>query len=181
MTEAALTCANHPDRETRLRCNRCNKPICVSCAVQTPVGYRCRKCVRGQQQAFETAGNPDLGIAAVVAAAGAGVATPLLSFLGFWGLLFAPVAGVVIAEVVGAAVRRRRSRRLPWAAGVGAGAGVLIYGGLRAAPLGLLLIGGAGELGAGFLARAGLSLLWPLAYGGLIIGALVARLRGIRL
>ncbi len=41
------TCANHPERETGLRCNRCGKPICSQCAVQTPVGYRCRECVRG--------------------------------------------------------------------------------------------------------------------------------------
>ena len=181
MTEAVLTCANHPDRETGLRCNRCNRPICVSCAVQTPVGYRCRECVRGQQQVFETAGNLDLGIGAIVAAAGTGVATPLVSLLGFWGFLLAPVAGGVIAEVVRTAVRRRRSRRLPWTAGVGAGAGVLIYAGLRAAPLGLLLVGGASNFGVGFLARAGLNLLWPLAYGGLMIAAMLARLRGVRL
>ena len=36
----SLTCANHPDRETLLRCNKCGKPICISCAVRTPVGYR---------------------------------------------------------------------------------------------------------------------------------------------
>jgi len=52
---------------------------------------------------------------------------------------------------------------------------------LRAAPLGLLLFGGASNFGVGFLARAGLNLLWPLAYGGLMIAAMLARLRGVRL
>jgi hypothetical protein len=66
-------------------------------------------------------------------------------------------------------------------AGIGAAAGVLLYAGLRAAPLGLLLLGGAANLSARGLGGAGLSLLWPLLYGGLMIGSLVARLQGIRL
>ena len=34
-------CANHSDRETGLRCNRCDKFICAECASKTPVGYSC--------------------------------------------------------------------------------------------------------------------------------------------
>ena len=47
-----MYCANHPDTETLLRCNKCNKPICLKCAVQTPVGYRCKECVREQQDVY---------------------------------------------------------------------------------------------------------------------------------
>ncbi len=43
---AALRCANHPDVETRLRCSRCGKPICLRCVIQTPVGGRCKECAR---------------------------------------------------------------------------------------------------------------------------------------
>jgi len=181
MTEAVLTCYVHPDRPTNLRCNRCNRPICVSCAIQTPVGYRCRECIRGQQQVFETAGRLDFAIAGVIGGVSTAFATPLLSALGFWGFLLAPVVGGAIAEIIRAAVRRRRSRRLPLVAGIGAAAGVLLYAGLRAAPFGLLLLGGGAELGGRALGGVGLSLLWPLVYGGLMIGSLVARLRGIRL
>jgi hypothetical protein len=39
-----------PDRETYLRCNRCERHICTSCAVLTPTGYRCKNCVRGAQK-----------------------------------------------------------------------------------------------------------------------------------
>lgn len=170
MTETVLVCANHPDRETSLRCNRCGKPICVSCAVQTPVGYRCKECVRGQQAAFETAGYPRLGMAAVIAGVGAGFGSFFLGFLGFWGLLLAPVAGGAIAEVVRWSVRRRRSRRLPTAAAAGAAMGVLAHAALRYLPL--LLLGGA---------RFGLGLLWPVVHGVLMVGALYGRLRGIRL
>jgi hypothetical protein len=176
LTEASLVCAFHPDRVTSLRCNRCDKLICISCAVQTPVGYRCRECVRGQQAAFETANNLHLAAAAIVAAAGAGIAVALLSSIGFFGLLIAPLAGGGIAEVVRWSVRGSRSRRLPWAAAAGAASGVLIYGVISIAPP-LLLFG----LNFRLLASAGIMLLWPAAYGALMIGTLYARLKGIRL
>ncbi|MCX7852602.1 MAG: hypothetical protein N2383_07425 [Caldilineales bacterium] len=117
---AALTCANHPDRSTMLRCNRCNKPICVECAVLTPVGYRCRECVRGQQDKFYTATTVDR-----VLAYGAALASGLVlglavlvgaSFLrfGFFAWLIAfflgSAAGGGLAELVWMAARRRRSR-----------------------------------------------------------------------
>ena len=53
MTESPnekMYCYNHPQRETVLRCNRCERPMCTSCAVLTPTGYRCKECVRGQQK-----------------------------------------------------------------------------------------------------------------------------------
>jgi hypothetical protein len=177
MTETAVFCANHPARETTLRCNRCGKPICASCAVRTPVGYRCRECVRGQQAVFDTAGGAALAVAAVVSAIGAGLALVPLSFLGFWGLLLAPVAGGALAEVVRWAVRRRRHRRLALSAAVGAGVGVALNLLVQGAPWLLLALSEDPTLGAG----AALSLLWPLGYGALLIGTLYSRLRGIRL
>ncbi|MGC9334733.1 MAG: B-box zinc finger protein, partial [Anaerolineae bacterium] len=54
-----LYCANHPNVETLLRCNRCGKPICTRCAVSTPVGYRCRECVGQQQSSFYPGGTLD--------------------------------------------------------------------------------------------------------------------------
>ena len=53
-TTETLYCYVHPTRETALRCNNCNRPICAACAVRTPIGYRCRECVKGQQKAFDT-------------------------------------------------------------------------------------------------------------------------------
>ncbi len=41
-----IHCANHPDRETLLRCNKCGKPICPECAIRHPVGLRCRECAQ---------------------------------------------------------------------------------------------------------------------------------------
>ncbi|MFN8457573.1 MAG: rhomboid family intramembrane serine protease [Anaerolineae bacterium] len=43
--EEALCCYRHPQVETSLHCNRCNKPICAKCAQRTPVGFRCPDCM----------------------------------------------------------------------------------------------------------------------------------------
>lgn len=39
-------CAFHPNVETRLACGKCGQYICPRCIVQTPVGARCRDCVK---------------------------------------------------------------------------------------------------------------------------------------
>lgn len=40
------TCYRHPDRETYLRCSRCDRPICPDCMRSAPVGQQCVECVR---------------------------------------------------------------------------------------------------------------------------------------
>jgi membrane associated rhomboid family serine protease len=40
-------CFRHPDRETYLRCSRCDRSICTDCMVTAPVGFQCPECVRG--------------------------------------------------------------------------------------------------------------------------------------
>jgi hypothetical protein len=74
-----LYCANHPQTETTLRCNRCEKPICTKCAVLTPTGYRCKECVKSQQKTFDTAQLIDYPLAFIVAGG-----------LAFLGSLFIP-------------------------------------------------------------------------------------------
>lgn len=37
-------CAKHTKAVTRLRCGRCEAPICPKCAVYSPAGTRCRAC-----------------------------------------------------------------------------------------------------------------------------------------
>ncbi|WP_328463785.1 rhomboid family intramembrane serine protease [Actinoplanes sp. NBC_00393] len=49
MSEAPSTtpvCYRHPDRETLLRCSRCDRPICTSCMNDAVVGHHCPECVK---------------------------------------------------------------------------------------------------------------------------------------
>lgn len=179
MTETSLLCANHPNRETTLRCNRCEKPICAQCAVQTPVGYRCRECVRGQQKVFDNSISIDYPIAAIVSLIGVAIATAVLDFLGFWGLFVAPVVGGGVAEIIRWAVRRRRSRRLPLVAVISGAVGVLIYLGVTFIPYLSYYIFSSNS---GFGGWGGLLLnfAWPIGYGFLILSTMYYRLRGLR-
>ena len=112
MTEdEVLYCVNHPNVETRLRCNKCGAPICPKCAVRTPVGFRCPQCVRSQQAVFYTATSLDYVVAAVVGLVASTVAAFIMGRLGiFLALLLGPVAGGVIAEAVRWATGRRCGR-----------------------------------------------------------------------
>jgi hypothetical protein len=179
VVDDTLYCANHPQTPTQLRCNKCGKPICTKCAVRTPVGYRCRECVRGQQAVFETALWYDYLVAAVIALPIGAISAAILGRLGFFMFFLAPVAGGITAELVRAAVRRRRGRYLTMAA---AGAFLLGCLGITVLPFaGLMLLALAnGQNPFSVLdPRLLLSLLFPLIYAALSTSTLYARLRGI--
>ncbi|NIM93032.1 MAG: hypothetical protein GTO18_04890 [Anaerolineales bacterium] len=178
MTDAPLVCANHPNRETSLRCNRCEKPICSSCAVLTPVGYRCKECVRGQQSAFDTSTLADYGITFVISAVGVGLGVFVSRFLGFWGFLLAPAIGGGLAEIIKRILRGRRSRRLPYVAAAGGVLGTLPFL-LPQFIVFILAILGVIDLNG----WGGFSIynLFPLGYSFLMISTLFYRLRGVQL
>lgn len=112
-------CANHPNTETSLRCNRCDKLICAKCAVRTPTGYRCRECVRGQQKTFDTAQWQDIPLALLVTIPLSFLGSLISGVLGFFVLFIAPIAGTIIAEVTRTITKRRRSQRLFLAVAIG--------------------------------------------------------------
>ena len=135
MTESTtipLFCYVHPTRETALRCNNCNRPICAACAIRTPIGYRCRECVKGQQKAFDTSEWYDYVTGFTVAALLSAVASFLVTLIGGFGFLGwfliaagASTAGVAIAEGVRLVTRKRRSRPLFITVAVGVVLGAL--------------------------------------------------------
>lgn len=164
-------CYNHPDRETMLRCNRCNRPICTSCAVLTPTGYRCKQCVRGQQKVFDTAQWIDYPLAVVIAAVLAFLGSLAAQVLGFFTLFIAPVVGVIIAGAVRWAVRKRRSRLLFQ----------LAAGGALVGALPLLLIDLIAVLYAGAGVYSLFGLIWPAVYAFLVVSTTYYRLSGIQI
>lgn len=114
MTE--LTCYKHPDRPTLLRCNKCERPICASCSVRTPTGYRCKDCISGQQRVFDTAQWSDYVIVFFTGAFLSGFASLLIlaisSFIWFLTIPLSPLAGVTIANIARRFVKGRHSRWL---------------------------------------------------------------------
>lgn len=122
MTETISTatyCYAHPGRETSLRCKRCERYICTSCAVGTPTGYMCKDCVKTHQKSFDTAEWYDYALGFITASLLSGAAAFLVTLIGgigFFGWFLiaagAPVAATAITESVRFVTRRHRSRSL---------------------------------------------------------------------
>jgi hypothetical protein len=109
---AETFCEVHPNRETSLRCNRCDRLMCTECAVLTPTGYRCKECVRSQQKVFDTTLWYDYVIAVVVAGVLSFIGSWIALRIGWFTILLAPGVGVLIAEAVRFLTGRRRSPAL---------------------------------------------------------------------
>jgi hypothetical protein len=175
MTETTNTlyCANHPGTETGLRCNRCEKPICIKCAVHTPTGYRCQECVRTQQKVFETAQWLDYPLGFIVAMIISYIGSLIVPRLGFFVFFLSPLVGVIIAEVTRFVTRRRRSKQLFLVISAGA-----LFGGLITLLIGLIplfFVSMQTEMIFGSL----VSFLWHGAYVIMVTTTVYARVSGL--
>ncbi len=170
MSEVLSYCENHPDRETSLRCNRCNKLICSQCAIQTPTGYRCEECVHGQQKVFNTAQTQDYVLSFAITAFLSYIAALIASRIGLFTIFLAPAAGTIIAEAVRRVVNRRRSKQLFQVA----------LGGIVLGAVPFLLFPFLGIFfGAGLSSL--FSLLWPGLYLAIAASTAYYRMSGIQL
>jgi hypothetical protein len=165
-----LYCANHPQRETYLRCNRCEKPICSQCAVSTPTGYRCKECVRGQQKVYATATAIDYPIAVVIAGVLSFIGSLIATVIGFFIIIIGPVIGLIVTEVIRWSVKKRRSPSLFLVAAISAAIGSLP----------LVIIDLIGLVGLGFHGNI-LGLVWQVVYSVMITTTVYYRLSGIQL
>ncbi len=114
-----MACYRHPDRSTSLRCYNCQKPICISCANKTPVGYMCPDCVRQAEDAFFNNKPTDYLIAALVSFPISLLAGYILANFGrgfFIYIIIFLVSGAVggfIGRITKRAIGNRRGRYLP--------------------------------------------------------------------
>ncbi|MBV6397539.1 MAG: hypothetical protein HFACDABA_03153 [Anaerolineales bacterium] len=182
MTDSTLTCYVHPTRPTVLRCNNCERPICVSCAIRTPTGYRCKECVRGQQKIFDTAQWSDYVIVFFTGAILSGIASVLVSivtsFIWFLAIPLAPLAGVTIGNIARRFVKGRHSKWLNFLFGAS-----IILGAL---PM-ILVLGFGGVMTASSYASANPSvgifsfgpLFWQIVYLVLAAPAAYSQFSGL--
>ncbi|MAT97592.1 MAG: hypothetical protein CL608_10655 [Anaerolineaceae bacterium] len=119
--EYELVCYRHPKRPTSLRCYNCNKPICSSCAIKTPVGYSCPDCIREKEDIFFNARPIDYIIAPAIGLVLSLVAGYLVSRFSLGGGFFTYIIMFFVGGIVGRfigqlskqAIGRRRGRYLP--------------------------------------------------------------------
>lgn len=107
--EEITYCEVHPDRETGLRCNKCERYMCAQCAVQTPIGYRCRECVRQVEDKFYKGTQQDYVVGFAVAVGISIIAGAIASALGF--ILFSIILGLPVGGAISEAVMRSTERR----------------------------------------------------------------------
>lgn len=120
--DGELRCAYHPHTPTRLRCGRCDKPVCAQCVATTSVGLRCRDCARARPTVTYQADTTTLVralAAGLVAALALGAAWGRWIDVGLrrgapydWSFWFALLLGFGVAETVSWAANRKRGTTL---------------------------------------------------------------------
>src|SRR3954451_6627924 len=98
--DGQMFCYRHPDRETWVRCGRCDRPICVKCSIQGPVGFRCRDCGLMKNDPLTTFRPAQLGLAVGVSLLAGTVAGVIAGQLGFFSIVVSYFAGGLIVEAV---------------------------------------------------------------------------------
>jgi hypothetical protein len=96
--DGPLYCYRHPKSETYVRCGRCDQPICPKCAVQGPVGFRCRQCGLVKSATLSSFTPQQLLLGSGIALGGGGIVGYLGGSIGFYSIFIAFFAGAFIAE-----------------------------------------------------------------------------------
>jgi len=131
-----LYCYRHPKSETYVRCGRCDQPICPKCAVQGPVGFRCRQCGLVKSATLSSFTPQQLALGIGASFGGGAILGFLGGQIGFYSIFVAFFGGGLIAEAMvrGTGIKRGPIMRL------------MLYGGML----------------AGFALGAGLQMTWYL-------------------
>jgi hypothetical protein len=121
-------CARHKNVKTRLRCGRCEKPICPKCTKIGPTGARCAGCLSNRGSHMYQV-KPLQFLLAFGTAFGCSLLAALLASFGgffFFLLLYAPVAGTLIGKAIIRVVQGKRGVPLALVASVGVLVGALV-------------------------------------------------------
>ncbi|HET9756729.1 MAG TPA: hypothetical protein VFP66_09520 [Candidatus Limnocylindrales bacterium] len=124
-----LFCYRHPDRETWVRCGRCDQPICTRCAMQGPVGLRCRTCGKPSRDALTSLKPNQIAIALAVATGLGAVVGYFGAQFGFLMIVIGFFAGTLIAEALDRTVGIKRGPQIITIAVAGVVFGSLIGAG----------------------------------------------------
>lgn len=122
-----LYCYRHPDRETWVRCGRCDQPICTRCAMQGPVGLRCKTCGKPSRDPLTAMSARQLAFGAGIALAGGIVGGAIGVQAGyFFAIILGPFAGGLICEAVMRVTGYKRGPKMYLIVGGGIVAGALV-------------------------------------------------------
>ena len=131
---ATTFCAKHSDAPTRLRCGRCETPVCPRCMIHAPVGIRCPDCANVRSVPTFDVTTPFLARAVAAAVVLGTVGGTLFALLGpaiiyqvaYLDTLAIAGLGYVVGEGVSLSVNRKRGRTLKYVAAGGMGVAYLI-------------------------------------------------------
>jgi hypothetical protein len=107
-----MRCYRHPDRETLIRCGRCDQPICTKCAMQGPVGFRCKQCGKPQRDALASLRPTQLAAAIGLAVGGGAIIAYIGVALGWFMILVAFFGGGFVVEAIDRVVGIKRGPRM---------------------------------------------------------------------
>lgn len=171
-------CYRHPDRETWVRCGRCDRPICTGCAMQGPVGLRCKDCGKPVRDAF-TSMTAQQMLLAIGLPLGAGLVVGYLAMqFGWFALVLAFFAGRFIVDVLDRTNGIKRGPRM-----VAMVVGGLLVGTLAGGGLGVwmvwqeMVVAMAGEETLPFEVFIGPMLPQVLIAAGASVAGAIAHLR----
>ena len=124
-------CARHTSVQTRLRCGRCEKPICPKCTDMGPVGARCRDCLSNRGSHIYQVGAPQLALAFGAALVTGALGAILVDVLGTWALFalfYAPALGPFLGKFVTRVTKGKRGPLVAAATGAGIAVGAIGLG-----------------------------------------------------
>lgn len=98
--EGPLYCYRHPKSETYVRCGRCDQPICPKCAVQGPVGFRCRQCGLAKNASLSSFSPRQVALGIGASFGGGAILGFVGGQVGFYSIFIAFIAGGFIAEAM---------------------------------------------------------------------------------